>query len=386
VTAAADAIITPGATLGVFGGGQLGRMFAAAAARMGYRAVVFAPEADGPAARVAHDHIRADYADDDAVRRFAEACDAITLEFENVPASAVDLAADITPVRPGAGPLAVAQDRLKERAFLDRFGFAAAPHAAVRTADDLARAVEQVGTPAVLKTATLGYDGRGQAKLDRPADAADAWASIGTGPALYEGWVAFDCEVSVLVARSPRGEVTAFGPIRNEHANHILDVSSVPAGVDPAVADGAVELARGVAEALGLEGLICVEMFVTPDGSLLVNELAPRPHNSGHLTIEACGVSQFEQQVRAMCNLPLGTMTLPRPAAMANLLGDVWANGEPDWPAALQTPDLALHLYGKTQARAGRKMGHLTALADTPEQAIARVTAARKAVARAAPL
>ncbi len=368
--------VLPGATLGVFGGGQLGRMFAQAAMRLGYRVIVFSPTADSPAGDAAHELVVAPFDDESAVRGFARRCQALTLEFENVPVRTAELASEHAPVRPGPGVLAPAQDRLLERAFLDAHGLPCAPHASVRSAADVAAARERLGDTVVLKSARLGYDGRGQARLDPGDDGDAAWRGLNVDAALCESWVTYACEVSVLAARSVSGAIETFGPIRNDHVNHILDVSVAPAGLEPALAREATDLARATAEAADLVGVICVEMFVTADG-LLVNELAPRPHNSGHLTIEACTVSQFEQQVRTMCGLPPAPMTLRQPAAMANLLGDLWTDGEPDWAGVLAHPSVALHLYGKTAARPGRKMGHLTALGDTPEGARRRVSSAR---------
>lgn len=383
--AAINNVILPGATLGVFGGGQLGRMFAQAAMRMGYRVVVFTPEANSPAGQVAHEAIVAPYDDEAAVESFARQCDAVTLEFENVPVMAAEIAAHHTVLRPGAAVLGIAQDRLAERAFLDRFGFPTAAHRAVRSADDLTRAVAELGTPCVVKSARLGYDGRGQVRLNDASEVEAAWRTLNVDEALCEAWVSYECELSVLVARSPNGAVEAFGPIENRHARHILDVSTVPAAVSPAIQREAIELARKVAERIDLEGLICVEMFHTTEGGLVINELAPRPHNSGHLTIEACAVSQFEQQLRAVCNLPLTPMTLRQPAAMANLLGEVWGSGEPDWARALTVPAVSLHLYGKASPRTGRKMGHLTAVAETAEAAHRRVVEARRLLAPMSP-
>ncbi len=374
--------IEPGATLGVFGGGQLGRMFAAAAARMGYRVHVFDPQRDCPAAHVAAEHTCAPFDDDEAVLGFAQRCDAVTIEFENIPARCLNLAGRHTPARPGPAALAIAQDRLAERVFLDRHGLPTAAHAPVGDAESARRAVERIGAPGVLKAARGGYDGRGQVRIDQPDDVEHAWQKLGVDHALYEAWVAYDKEISVLVARSPRGQVEAFGPIENHHARHILDWSIAPARLDDDTAERARAIARRIAGAAMLEGVICVEMFAMGSGELLINELAPRPHNSGHLTIEACTTSQFEQQVRAMCNLPLGVMTPRRGAAMANLLGDLWADGEPDWAAALSIADVALHLYGKDRARPGRKMGHLTATAATAGQALDAVLRARHRAGR----
>jgi len=373
-----QAVIGPGATLGVFGGGQLGRMFAMAAARLGYRTHVFEPERDCPAAHIAHRHTSAACADEHAVGRFARNCDVVTLEFENVPAGCLQIAAAHTIVRPDARMLAIAQDRLTERRFLDGLGLPTAPHAAVADAAHAIEAAEKVGTPGVLKAAHGGYDGRGQVRVDDPADSRHAWRRLGTDRALYEAWVDFEMEVSVLIARSPRGELRTFGPIENRHHRHVLDRSIVPARVSATVADLARDLACHIAASTALEGLLCVEMFLLRSGDLLINELAPRPHNSGHLTIEACAVSQFEQHVRAICNLPLADMTLRGGAAMANLLAELWAGGEPDWPGLIaQHPDVALHLYGKTGTRPGRKMGHLTAVADSAAHAAIAVDRAR---------
>jgi 5-(carboxyamino)imidazole ribonucleotide synthase len=369
--------ILPGATVGVFGGGQLGRMFVMAAARMGYRTVVFSPEQGSPAGQVACEEITADYEDEAAVRSFADRCDAVTIEFENVPAPALELASSITVTRPGPDVLAIAQDRLLERAFLDRFGFPCAPHAIARSAEAAGQASERLGTPFVLKSARLGYDGRGQVRVDRPADAGAAWRSLNVEDVLCEGWVDYRCELSVLAARSPSGEIELFGPIENHHSNHILDLSVVPAAVPSATVRDTKALARAIAEALDLVGVICVEMFLTNTGEILVNELAPRPHNSGHLTIEAAAASQFEQQLRTLCALPLAPMTLRSPAAMVNLLGDLWRRGEPHWAQALQEPSVSLHLYAKNGAAPGRKMGHITALANSRELAQRRALTTR---------
>lgn len=374
-----DPAMMPGATLGVLGGGQLGRMFVVAAMRTGYHTVVYAPEKDCPAAQVASEHIHTSYDDQAALLDFAGRCDVVTLEFENVPAHSLETIGGHTKTRPGPKALAIAQDRLAERAFLDRHGLPVSSYSPVCRFEQLKDAAEALGYPGVLKAARLGYDGKGQMKIQAGADLHEAWTHIGAAPALYESWVDYQLELSVLVARSPSGQTETFGPIENHHANHILDLSVVPARIDAEVARQAAWIARRVAEALSLQGLICVEMFLTRDHRLLINELAPRPHNSGHLTIEACGVSQFEQQVRAICDLPLGKMAPRRAAAMVNLLGDAWIGGRPDWHPVLEAPDTWLHLYGKAEPKTGRKMGHLTVTADTPEQAAekARLLAAR---------
>jgi 5-(carboxyamino)imidazole ribonucleotide synthase len=380
---ASESPIQPGASLGVFGGGQLGRMFAIAAAQLGYRVVVFAPEAAGPAAQVAHEHIRADYDDAAALERFARQCDAITLEFENVPEAALTAAAERTAVRPGPAVLAIAQDRLNERAFLDRHDLPAAPHRAAHSAEDVKQAAQVLGTPLVLKTSRFGYDGHGQVMLHRQEDAEHAWDQLRAQAVLCEHVVDFQCEISVIVARSPSGEITALGPIENHHRHHILDFSLLPASVNANIARQAREIAHAMAEDLALEGLICVEMFVDQTDTVLINELAPRPHNSGHLTIEACVASQFEQQVRAICDMPLGSMHYQKPAVMANLLGELWQHQTPPWHQALARPGLHLHLYGKTEPRPGRKMGHLTVIGEDVEQAYEAARAGRQTLAGA---
>ena len=373
-------VITPGATLGVMGGGQLGAMFAMAAKRMGYRVEAFSDSADCPAAyhcdRV---HVGA-YDDPTALVAMARGLDVLTFEFENVSAAPLRALAGVVPVRPAPEVLFTTQDRGREKAFLLREGFACAPHRLVRSREELHAAVAAVGLPAVIKTAAFGYDGKGQQKLDAgagPQEIDAAWNSLGECILIVEAWVDFQCEISVVAARGLDGSTAVFAPTRNHHRHHILDISSVPAGLPAAVLDSAREMAAAVLEKLDVVGVACVEFFVTRDGRVLVNEIAPRPHNSGHLTIFACETSQFEQQVRAICGLPLGSPRQLAPAAMANLLGDCWKNGEPDWAAALTVPGVSLLLYGKGEPRPGRKMGHLTALADSVEEAIANVTRAR---------
>jgi 5-(carboxyamino)imidazole ribonucleotide synthase len=372
--------ILPGATVGVLGSGQLGRMFAIAARRMGYRVHTFSPDDDTPTGQVADREVQGAYDDLDAVRAFARDVDVVTFEFENVSSAAAEAAAAHAPVRPAGSVLHTTQNRIREKSFLARAGFPVPPFAAVRSAEELKHALAAVGTPAVLKTAGWGYDGKGQVKIAAPEEAEAAWEALQTGEAVLEAFVDFVREVSVVAARGLDGAFAHFGVIANDHHRHILDVSIAPAPVAAATEREAVEIARGILEALGVVGVLCVEMFLTRDGRLLVNELAPRPHNSGHLTFDACVTSQFEQQLRAICGLPLGSTELLRPAAMANLLGDLWQGGEPDWAAACAFPDVKLHLYGKAAARPGRKMGHLTALAADPEEARRRVLAARDAL------
>jgi 5-(carboxyamino)imidazole ribonucleotide synthase len=373
--------ILPGATVGVLGSGQLGRMFAIAARRMGYRVHTFSPEDDTPTGQVADREVQGAYDDLDAVRAFARNVDVVTFEFENVSSAAAQAAAEHAPVRPAGSVLHTTQNRLREKSFLARSGFPVANFAAVRSAEELRHAFDALGDVrrgAVLKTAGWGYDGKGQVKISAPEAADAAWASLGTHEAVLEAFVDFEREVSVVAARGLDGSFAHFGLIANDHRNHILDVSVAPAPVPERTVAEAVEIARGILEGLGVVGVLCVEMFLTRDGRLLVNELAPRPHNSGHLTFDACVTSQFEQQLRAICGLPLGSTELLRPAAMANLLGDLWTGGTPDWAAACRFPEVKLHLYGKAAARPGRKMGHLTALATDPEEARRRVLAARE--------
>ena len=385
--------ILPGATLGILGGGQLGSMFAMAARRMGYRVEAISDVADCPAARHC-DRLHVGCYDDPAFLAAAAAgLDVVTFEFENVPAAAGEALAAVVPVRPHPQVLFTTQDRGREKEFLVRHGFACAPHRLVRSRAELEVAVAAIGLPAVLKTAAFGYDGKGQAMLVTAGDVEPAWITLGASPGgprecVLEGWVDFDCEISVVAARGLDGTTVAFAPSRNAHARHILDVSSVPAGLPEPVRAAATDIAARVLVALDVVGVACVEFFVTKDGRVLVNEIAPRTHNSGHLTIEACETSQFEQQVRAVCGLPLGSTRQLAPAAMANLLGDCWHTGggpsrEPDWAAALAVPGVRLHLYGKSEPHPGRKMGHVTAVADSVAEAVARVTAARRAACRA---
>ena len=374
-------MIPPGSTIGVLGGGQLGRMFAMAARRLGYRVHTLAPEHDTPTGQIADVEIYASYDDMDAVRAFAQAVDVVTFEFENVSAEAVVEAERHAIVRPNGRSLAVAQHRLKEKSFLAEHGLPLAPFAPVRTDADLATAMKTVGCPSVLKTATSGYDGKGQILIAKPEELDAAWDALGRREAVLETFLDLELEISVIGARGVGGEWSHFGPIENAHARHILDVSVAPADVPAATAELAVDVTRRVMDALDFIGVLCIEFFIARDGRLVVNELAPRPHNSGHLTFDACRTSQFEQQLRAVCGLPLGSPDMLQPAAaMANLLGDIWEDGEPNWAAALAMPDVKLHLYGKSSPRPGRKMGHLTVLAASPAEAKERVLQARRAL------
>ena len=374
-----SAPILPGATIGVLGSGQLGRMFTIAARRLGYRVHTFSPDQDSPTGQVADHEVTASYDDLAAVSAFARDVAAVTFEFENVPSRTVEALGAGTVVRPSGHVLHVTQHRVREKTFLVGAGIPVAPFAVVEASGDIQRGLAQVGLPAILKTASFGYDGKGQVRIVEPDAASAGWATIGWQPAVLEGVVAFACEVSVVVARSADGAMVDYGAIENSHRHHILDVSVWPARIPEATARKAVALARAACEALDVVGVLCVEMFVDAAGDVIVNELAPRPHNSGHLTIDAHVTCQFEQQLRAVCGLPLGTTTARAPAAaMANLLGDEWGRGEPDWAAALALPEVKLHLYGKLEPRPGRKMGHLTATAGTPDEAEALVREARR--------
>jgi 5-(carboxyamino)imidazole ribonucleotide synthase len=376
--------ILPGATIGVLGSGQLGRMFAIAARRMGYRVHTLSPDSDTPTGQVADVEVTASYDDLDAVRAFARRVDAVTFEFENVPSATVEAIEALAPVRPAGRVLHIAQHRLREKTFLREAGLPVAPFCVVRSRADLEAAVAQLGCPAVLKTAGFGYDGKGQARVTAPEQAPEAWAAIGGGEAVLEAFIDHQCELSVVAARGLDGAFVHYGVVENRHRNHILDLTIAPASIAARLAAEAVEMARAVFERLQVVGVLCVEFFLTRDGRLLINELAPRPHNSGHFTIDACMSCQFEQQLRAVCGLPLGSTEQFRPAAMANLLGDLWSQGEPDWAAVCARPDTKLHLYGKLEPRPGRKMGHLTALAHSAEQAAQAALAARASLVAAA--
>lgn len=372
--------ILPGATIGILGSGQLGRMTASAARRMGYRVHTLSPDRDTPTGQLADREVTAAYDDLDAVAAFAREVDVLTFEFENVPSATTGCAEGLVPVRPAGRVLHVCQHRLREKRFLHDNGFPVTPYREVPDRATLDEAVAGLGLPAVLKTAGFGYDGKGQVVVRDLAELEAAWASLGGGQAVLEALVDFDCEVSVIAARGVAGEFAHWGVVANDHRDHILDVSVPQAAVPEAVRARAVGVAQGILEALDVVGVLCVEFFLRPDGELLVNELAPRPHNSGHFSFDASVTSQFEQQVRAVCGLPLGSTELLRPAAMVNLLGDLWGSGEPDWTAALRDPDVKLHLYGKAAPRPGRKMGHLIAFGSDRDDARRRAVAARAAL------
>ena len=380
--------ILPGATLGVLGGGQLGRMFVQAAHKLGYRVHVLAPEADTPTGQIADHSVVADYADVDAVAAFSRSVEVITFEFENVPSETAQAAARHAPVRPAGSVLHTSQHRLREKSALRDAGLPVTPFVPVRSRADLHSAIASLGTPAVLKTAAWGYDGKGQMRIAGADDIERAWEAMACDELILEKAIMFDCELSVIAARGIDGELKCYEPVENEHRRHILDISVCPARVPEQVRREAVEIARQVMQTLDVVGVLCVEFFLAQDRTLMINEVAPRRHHSGHLTLDACVTSQFEQQVRAICGLPLGSTHLHRPAAMANLMGELWSTGAPLWHHALASADVKLHLYGKTDARPGRKMGHLTALANDVASAADLVRRARQALVAgaAAPL
>ena len=374
--------IHPPAALGVIGGGQLGRMFIQAAQRMGYRTGVLAATHDAPAAQVAHWSVAAPPDQLGALQTLAEWADAVTIEFENVSAPALRWLSRTLPVRPGWRTVRVSQNRLREKQFLADQAIPVAPWHPVRSDGDLQAAISAVGLPLILKTAASGYDGKGQILVSRAEDVEEAWAQLNRVECIAEGWVDFVAELSVIVVRGADGQTVSYPVGMNRHERHILDSTVMPAPVGPIVAREAREIGLAIARALGTVGVLTTEFFLKPDGELLVNEIAPRPHNSGHLTIEAAASSQFEQQVRALCGLPLGATHLLASAAMVNLLGDLWSSGEPNWEAALrQDPEIKLHLYGKRTVKSGRKMGHITVIDTDPEHALARALAARGALA-----
>lgn len=355
---ASSQALAPGSTIGIIGGGQLGRMAALAAAALGYRVHVFCPDKESPTEQVAAAATVADYTDLQALEAFARSVDVVTFEFENIPAPSVKVLSDLVPVRPRWTVLEIAQDRVLEKQFFNRIGIETAPWAAVDDLAGLYQAVERLGRPSILKTTRLGYDGKGQAKILADTDLVSAYASLGNGACILEGFIDFAGEVSVIVARGLDGAISTFDTAWNVHTNHILDTTTIPAPIEPALADKARQVAAKAALELDLVGLLAVEMFVTRDGHVLVNEMAPRPHNSGHWTIDACITDQFEQFIRAVCGLPLGSPERHSDAVMTNLIGDdIQA-----WLRILQEPQAKLHLYGKAEAREGRKMGHVTRL------------------------
>ena len=374
--------ILPGCAIGVLGSGQLGRMFAIAARRMGYRVHTFSPDEDTPTGQVADVEITASYDDLDAVRSFASNVSAVTFEFENVPAATAASAAECAPVRPSGEVLHITQHRLREKTFLSKSGLPVTPFRRVDSIESLKAALGDLGLPAVLKSAGFGYDGKGQFKIDSLDDLEEAWKAVAEQEAVLEAFIDFERELSVVAARSDTGQFVHYGVVENRHQRHILDITIAPASVPASVQRDAVEIARTVLEKLDVIGVLCVEFFLGRNGKLLINELAPRPHNSGHFTFDANVTSQFEQQLRAVCGLPLGSVEQLAPAAMANILGDLWETQEPDWSAAASVANVKMHLYGKLAARPGRKMGHLTALSASTQQAYEDVDRARRLLRR----
>lgn len=350
--------INPGATIGIIGGGQLGKMLAVAAARLGYRTHVYTPEKDSPAQQVASVTTVADYADTKALSQFAKSVDVVTYEFENIPHASLSLLEKTVTVSPSADILRLSQHRAREKDFLNQAGVKTAPFMLVRSAAEVKQARLKIGAPGILKTAEFGYDGKGQVTIQKNTNADQAWAALSTKEAIYEGFIDYAMEISVIVARNEISGMAAYPPVQNIHKNHILDTTIVPAPLAKSVRKKAIDAAFAIAKALNLRGLLAVEMFVTKKGDILVNEIAPRPHNSGHWTIDACATSQFEQTVRAICGLPLGSTRRLQNAIMKNLIGEEVNL----WYDYLQEPDTKVHLYGKTEIRPGRKMGHITQL------------------------
>jgi 5-(carboxyamino)imidazole ribonucleotide synthase len=355
-------------------------MFALRARTMGYGVVVLDPDPGSPAGQVADTHLEAPYTDAAALDEMASRCSAVTTEFENVPAESLDRLAQAVPVRPAGAAVRVAQDRISEKTFLVDHGFATAPFHPVRQEASLKPALAAVRLPALLKTSRLGYDGKGQADVEHADDARAAFARLGAVPCVLEERLHLERELSVVLARGEDGSVAPFPIGENRHRSGILETTVVPAAISDSLARDACELAAGVARALNYVGVMGVELFVADGGRLFVNELAPRPHNTGHWTLDACSTDQFEQQVRAMCGLPLATPRLLSPVAMVNLLGDLWRNGTPRWDEVFRRPGVRLHLYGKAEARPGRKMGHLNCLSDDPDHALALALEARDAL------
>ena len=363
--------------LGILGGGQLGRMFCMEARRMGYRTLVWTGGLEAPAIVVADEAIDAPFDSPEALEQFVARAAVATVEFENIPRETLEAVAARIGLHPGPEAVAICQHREREKAFLKENGIPCAPFAVVASAEELAAAMEDIGTPAVLKTAAFGYDGKGQLKLNGGEDAAAVWAGFGTDRAVLEAFIPFERELSVMVARSGDGSMVAYDPAENRHRHHILDVSIIPARVSSAIAAEAKIIACRVAEALDYRGIMGVEFFHLPDGSLLVNEMAPRPHNSGHHTLDACATSQFEQQVRVTCGLPAGSPKLLSPVVMLNLLGDMWPDesGPPDWTSLFADGSAFLHLYGKRRATGRRKMGHVNLLGPDVEDCLGRASA-----------
>lgn len=359
-------MILPGATLGMLGGGQLGRMFVSAAQTMGYKVVVLDPDANSPAGIIADQHLCAGYTDESALLQLAEQCDAISTEFENIPASTLAFLEQRTVVHPSAAALSRTQNRNTEKQFIRSLGIETVPFVSIFQSSDIEKAADSIQFPAILKVATFGYDGKGQILCDSIEAVRTAFEALGQKECVFEQRIALDREFSVVLARGQQGQVTAFPVAENVHINGILHSTVVPATVSSDQSATAVKMATQIAQGLDYVGTLAVEFFLSEQAEIIVNEIAPRPHNSGHYTLDACRTSQFEQQVRMLCGLPAGDCRLTSPVVMINLLGDVWGNSQPDWAALLQTPAAKLHLYGKKEARQGRKMGHFNLLGDNP--------------------
>ncbi|WP_292996590.1 5-(carboxyamino)imidazole ribonucleotide synthase [Nitrosomonas sp.] len=370
--------IMPGAMLGVLGGGQLGRMFVMAAQQMGYRVTVLDPLSDSPAGRTADNFICADYADQSALEKLSSQCVAITTEFENIPANSLRKLAKSCAVSPDAYSVSIAQNRIAEKQFLSTNGFAIAPFAVIQQQDDFATQDVADLLPGILKVSQFGYDGKGQKSAADESELLVAYAQLNHSVCVLEKFMSLKSELSVVVARGRDGELKTFPVSENQHVNGILDISVVPARISQELAEQAQAIACKIAEKLDYQGVLCVEFFVLQNDELLINEIAPRPHNSGHYSINACVTSQFEQQVRTLCGLPLGATTQHSAAVMVNLLGDLWQNGAPDWNLILRNPSAKLHLYGKTEARPGRKMGHYTVLSTDTGKALQQAIAIKK--------
>jgi 5-(carboxyamino)imidazole ribonucleotide synthase len=360
----------PGSTIGLLGGGQLGRMFAIAGRKMGYRIHTFDPTPDCPTGQVADREVNRPFTDEEALRDFAKQVDVITYEFENIPVEPLKAIEGMVPLYPNPQVLHICQNRRREKEWLQGNGFPVAPFRVVDTIEAFKKAVAEIGVPSVLKTADFGYDGKGQQKLSASSDLDQVWKNLQAPVGVLEGWISFEAELSVIVARNIHGEIKTFPVVRNHHENHILALSQVPAEFPPEVEESAIQIAHGVAEKFGLVGLMAVECFLTKEGKILINELAPRTHNSGHFSFDACVTSQFEQQLRAVCGLPLGSTDVMKPVVMRNILGDEWRSAIPAWDRLLALPGLKLHLYGKEEAKPGRKMGHYTVLGNSIEDCL----------------
>ena len=373
-------MILPNATLGVLGGGQLGRMFTLAAYSMGYRVVVLDPDPHSPAGLIADQHIKANYRDHAALQMLGDECAAVTTEFENVPAESLEYLEKFCAVRPNAEAVRIAQDRIREKTFVQDHGLATAAFAAIYEDADIVAAIETLTAPLLMKTASLGYDGKGQVQVNTLAEARSAFEQLGNAACVLEEMVDLEREISVILARSINGQTSVYPVGENRHVNGILDTTIVPATIDATLGEQAIDMATRLADTMDYCGILAVEFFCTRQGELLINELATRPHNSGHYTVDACTTSQFEQQVRMMCGLPPADTQMLSPVVMTNLLGDIWKDGEPDWRQVLNEPQAHLHLYGKKEARPGRKMGHINCLAADVEQALATTARIRSAL------